>query len=110
MGTIATTIKRKDLYVEAARGGGVERRRLEEERRRGEWRSVRKLVREKWRCRCGAVRASVCVSVFVCGAPECVRLETFKHSLCLCVYVPKAWMCVCVGMCVCVSLQTERED
>lgn len=49
MGTIALTIKRKDLYVEAVEGGGVEGRQREKERGEdtGNEKSVRKLVREK---------------------------------------------------------------
>ena len=61
---------------------------------------VREVEVSLWASVCIRVCVCVCVRVCVCvlGVPECVRLETFKHSLCVCV-------CVCV--CARASLQTQ---
>lgn len=69
MGTIALTIKRKDLYVEAVEGGGAEGRQREKES--GEDRM--KKVCENWCERSEGVAEGLNCSLFLCKRASVCR-------------------------------------
>ena len=93
MGTIALTIKRKDLYVEAAEGGGAERGSAR--KKRGEEDTENEKVWENWCERSEGVAEGLSGNLFVReraarvrGTPARVRLEAFKPSPSVSMYPP----------------------